>query len=353
MLKNMLRKINKSLVMKISYLKSYSYYNEFEKYENEKKIFHLSTPHHGNMGDHAIVYATNKYLKDKFPNYKIIEIYRTDIYKYAKAIKKVMGKDDFIVLIGGGNMGNLWIHEEVDRRFIIDTFKENKIISMPQTISFTNDLDGEKELLKTKKIYNAHNNLTIMAREKKSYEIMKENFKNNKIILNPDMVLYLNNLFSANINGRSYIMTCLRNDKESLLKEEKDKFIDKLKKEYSNVVVYDTVLKREVYKKDREKELNKMFNKFRQAKVVITDRLHGMVFAAITKTPCIVTKSLDHKVTGTYEWIKSLNYIKLVDNLEYENIKELIEELSSLKEFTEIDLDKEYYSKLKNEILFN
>ena len=321
--------------------------------KNKKKIFHMSTPIHGNMGDHAIVYATNKFLSDNFKDYKIIEVYKKDIYTYTSIIKKVINKDDFIVLIGGGNMGNLWIDEEVDRRFIIDTFKDNKIISMPQTISFTNDLDGEEELLKTKKIYNAHNNLTVMAREKKSYEIMKENFKNNKIILNPDMVLYLNNLFSANITGRNYIMTCLRNDKESLLKEEKNKFIDKLKKEYSNVIVYDTVLKREVYKKDREKELNKMFNKFRQAKVVITDRLHGMVFAAITKTPCIVTKSLDHKVTGTYEWIKSLNYIKLVDNLEYQNIKELIEELSSLKEFTEIDLNKEYYSKLKNEILFH
>lgn len=335
------------------YIKEFVVKSDYILNKNKKKIFHMSTPIHGNMGDHAIVYATNKFLRDNFKDYKIIEVYRKDIYTYTNTIKKVINKDDFIVLIGGGNMGNLWIDEEVDRRFIIDTFKDNKIISMPQTISFTNDLDGEEELLKTKKIYNAHNNLTVMAREKKSYEIMKENFKNNKIILNPDMVLYLNNLFSANINGRSYIMTCLRNDKESLLKEEKDKFIDKLKKEYSNVLVYDTVLKREVYKKDREKELNKMFNKFRQAKVVITDRLHGMVFAAITKTPCIVTKSLDHKVTGTYEWIKSLNYIKLVDNLEYENIKELIEELSSLKEFTEIDLNKEYYSKLKNEILFH
>lgn len=334
------------------YIKETAIKSSYILNKNKKKIFHMSTPVHGNMGDHAIVYATNKFLSDNFKDYKIIEVYRKDIYTYISTIKKVINKDDFIVLIGGGNMGNLWVNEEVDRRFIIDTFKDNKIISMPQTISFTNDLDGEKELLKTKKIYNSHNNLIVMAREKKSYEIMKENFKNNKIILNPDMVLYLNNLFGANVNGRSYIMTCLRNDKESLLKEEKDKFIDKLKKEYSNVVVYDTVLKREVYKRDREKELNKMFNKFRQAKVVITDRLHGMVFAAITKTPCIVTKSLDHKVTGTYEWIKSLNYIKLVDNLKYENIKALIEELSTLKEFTEIDL-KEYYSKLKNKILFH
>ena len=78
-----------------------------------------------------------------------------------------------------------------------------------------------------------------------------------------------------------------------------------------------------------------------------------MVFAAITKTPCIVTKSLDHKVTGTYEWIKSLNYIKLVDKLDFKVLKPMIEELSGLKEYTDIDLDKIYFNKLKDKINYN
>lgn len=351
MLRSKLRKIKKSLIRKVSYLKSGMYYDEFKKYKDKKKIFHLSTPKHGNMGDQAIVYATNKYLKDNFPDYEIVEVYREDIYKYAKAIKKAMGKDDFIVLIGGGNMGNLWIKEERDRRFIIKTFSNQKIISMPQTISFTNDSDGEKELLKTKKIYNNHNNLTVIAREKKSYEIMKNNFINNKVILNPDMVLYLNDMFKPEFNNRKGIMTCIRSDKESILGDKKNELIKKLQEEYESVFVYDTVINRQVQRENREKELIDMFNKFRGAKLVITDRLHGMVFSAITKTPCIVTKSLDHKVTGTYEWIKSLNYVRLVDNLDFKNINLLIDELLSLTELSEIDLNKEYFSKLKDKIM--
>ncbi|MFB8735822.1 polysaccharide pyruvyl transferase family protein [Bacillus sp. SL00103] len=33
-----------------------------------------------------------------------------------------------------------------------------------------------------------------------------------------------------------------------------------------------------------------------KAQVVVTDRLHGMIFCAITKTPCVVLRSFDHKV---------------------------------------------------------
>ena len=49
------------------------------------------------------------------------------------------------------------------------------------------------------------------------------------------------------------------------------------------------------------------------AELLITDRLHGMVFAALTGTPCIVFSNYNHKVKGTYEWIKYLPYIRYVE----------------------------------------
>lgn len=50
--------------------------------------------------------------------------------------------------------------------------------------------------------------------------------------------------------------------------------------------------------------------------MMVTDRLHGMIFAAITNTPCIVITSKSPKVKGVYQWIKHLPYIKLVEDLE-------------------------------------
>ena len=56
--------------------------------------------------------------------------------------------------------------------------------------------------------------------------------------------------------------------------------------------------------------MGKKLQEFADAEFVITDRLHGMVFAAITETPCIVFSNYNQKVKGTYEWISCLPYIK-------------------------------------------
>ena len=41
-----------------------------------------------------------------------------------------------------------------------------------------------------------------------------------------------------------------------------------------------------------------------------------MIFAALTATPCVAFDNSSNKVTGVYEWIKSLDYIKIVDNVD-------------------------------------
>ena len=126
----LIKHLNENTVNKINYIFSFRFYNKFKNYKTKKKIIHILTPLHGNMGDQAIVYATNKYLRDNFKDYNILEIYRRDIYKYMKSLKKVVNPEDLIVLIGGGNMVNLWINEEIDRRFVIKNFTNNKIPSL-------------------------------------------------------------------------------------------------------------------------------------------------------------------------------------------------------------------------------
>lgn len=338
--------LNENTVNKIKYIFSFRFYNKFKKYKNKKKIIYTLVPTHGNMGDQAIVVATMKYLRENFKEYEIIQIYREQTYRYLKTLKKITNRDDLFILHGGGNVGNLYPIEEVYRRFIISKIKNNNIISMTQTMSFSQDNSGRKELNKSKKIYNSNKKLSIIAREQHSYDLMKNAFKKNNIIINPDIVFYINNTLNTNKYNRKYIMTCLRNDKEGILGNKKDILINKLKNEFGQVVEYDTVVNKTIFKEQREKELNDMFDKFLKAKIVITDRLHGMVFCAITKTPCIVTKSLDHKVTGTYEWIKDLNYIKLVDDLEFNKIQPLIEELSNIDNLNDINFKEKYFDKL-------
>lgn len=337
-------------INEVKYFNSIINYNKIKGYKNVKKIIYLLTPQHGNMGDQAIAYATNKFLKDKFSDYEVLEFNRDEIYNYGKAIKMILNPDDLIVLHGGGNIGNLYLVEERPRRFIIKKFNGNKIVSMTQTISFTNDKEGKSELKRTKKIYNNHNSLTLIAREQTSYEIMQKEIDNAEIIINPDIVMYLYGMYDFNKDNRTNIMTCLRSDKESILGNKKDIFIEELNRNYNNTFNYDTVIDKTITKDIRENELKAMFDKFLKSKVVITDRLHGMVFCVITKTPCIVTKSLDHKVAGTYQWVKDLNYIKMVNDLNFNKIKPIIHELSCLEEVNEINLKDMYFNTLRERL---
>ncbi|AGK95889.1 polysaccharide pyruvyl transferase family protein [Clostridium pasteurianum] len=318
--------------------------NKYKEYKHQKKIIYLLSPLHGNMGDQAIAYATLKFYQEQFSDYKIIEFDRDSIYSEYFAIKNCLNKDDIIVLHGGGNMGNLYMQEEKPRRFIINNFRDNKIISMTQTISFTNDEFGKKEKEKTQQIYNKNKKLILLAREDTSYNEMIKLFTVN-VIKVPDIVFYLADTMDSDKN-RTLITTCLRSDKESIWKNKKDKFKDRLQSEYNDVFIYDTVINRQVTFKSRIPELNTMWDNFKKSKVVVTDRLHGMIFCVITKTPCIALKSLDHKVVESYKWIKDLDYVELVDDLDYDKLKPIIERFKLKQVNEELGFKYKYYDKL-------
>lgn len=67
-----------------------------------------------------------------------------------------------------------------------------------------------------------------------------------------------------------------------------------------------------------------------RASIVLTDRLHGMIFSAITGTPCVAFSNYNHKIKESYEWIKYLPYIKYAENIT--QAREYIEELVNMKE---------------------
>ena len=70
-------------------------------------------------------------------------------------------------------------------------------------------------------------------------------------------------------------------------------------------------------KSDTRLELVRIkMQRFAESQIVITDRLHGMVFAALTGTPCMVFANNHHKVMGTYDWISYLPYIKYASDVE-------------------------------------
>lgn len=137
-----------------------------------------------------------------------------------------------------------------------------------------------------------------------------------------------------------------RNDKEKAMQESE---VEKIKSylNNNNIPNYctDMYSEEEITVSNRKSVVNKKMQEFANAKLVLTDRLHGMIFSAIAGTPCIVFTNNHHKVLGSYEWISYLNYIKFAKSSN--EALQMIPELLSMDDCTYNNLPlKMYYDNL-------
>ena len=287
-----------------------------------KKVILIGVPRHNNLGDNAIAAAEEKFIKENLPDYKYYEIEEEKVNEQLNTIKKDIKDDDIILYHGGGNIGDEYLYVEEERRNLIKEFPNNLIIVLPQTIYFKN----KEELEKSKEIYGKHPNLVFCAREETSYNVMKKEFKNNKVIFVPDTVTYLNETKKG--EKRNGLLCIFRNDTEIKMTDKERQIVNKIGKKYFEKIEYDDTAVGDPIptSENRAEKLEKMFDRYRQAELVITDRLHGMIFAAITSTPCIALSNYNHKVKDTAKYLNYLGYIKYIDNIEdlEKNIKELL-----------------------------
>ena len=270
---------------------------------------------YGNLGDVAITYAQRQYLKNIYPNHEVVEVAAGKTLSYLRSIAKNIGKDDIVTVVGGGNMGDMYGDLELLRLMVVDTFKKNKVILFPQTIDYSDSEEGKWLLKKSRKIYSSHPNLIMMAREEISFKRMKELYPSLNVILTPDIVMTLNERKDS--TRRENILTlCLRKDKEKadntvLLQS----ILNNLNKYNLTIENYDTHIGGTRYSEEEKYgELEKIWAQFRKSRLIITDRLHGMIFAYITGTPAIILPNSNFKIKGCYEWIKDCGNIQFIEN---------------------------------------
>ncbi|MGL4561616.1 MAG: polysaccharide pyruvyl transferase family protein, partial [Brevinema sp.] len=292
---------------------------------SKNQIFYLNSPEHSNLGDQAIAAASIDLLKILFPNYVLIEITYNDWLTNRDTILPFINKKDLIFLHGGGNMGNIWYNEEEIRQNIIASLPDNKIISLPQSITFTEDEFGKKALENSRKIYNAHKNLTIMTRDQISFERSKIYFPKVHHILSPDSVFFWEDEMLERYNNqqdRTGLFFAIRNDKEKISNPLLfDSIKDLCQKKEILYTIGDTVIIKDdsIYAHDRKYFIFQLLDQFASARLIVTDRLHGMIFAMLTSTPCIVFPSFDHKIKESQKWVEHLEWIKFnpsIDEIE-------------------------------------
>lgn len=295
--------------------------------KDDKKIVVMLGADYGNLGDVAITESQKEYLKAVFPDHVIIEVPISRTYRDMKSLKRRLNAKDIVTLVGGGNTGSLYPEIEAQRRFIVGCFPENQIVAFPQSVHFSQDSKSQKILSLSAKSYSRHANLIMLARDQYSYDFFTQKL-GVKSGLFPDIVLSTQSLKQVKRSKTAVIS--IRSDKESSLPVgARIKITNELKNSRFKVVSRDTDIKStKLTPAHRKEELKQVLDLYLGAQLVVTDRLHGMIFCVITKTPCIVFDNNNGKVLGAFKlWIKDTDYVRILNPSDIDAISSHVDKL--------------------------
>lgn len=300
-----------------------------------KNIVLMDLPTNGNLGDQALVYAAKEFIRSNisFTAINVVEIPNNEINSSLKFLSKNLDSNDVIIWNGGGNLGTIYPTAELSRWDAFRAFKKQQIIMFPQSVFYSSR--GKRFLEKSVNFYNNKSNLSVYLREKHSFDFFSNNFSVNKTELVPDIVFFLENKLPISIpstQDRDGIITLLRRDKEKS-DFDNNKLINLLSK-IDTVNQSDTYLDNiQVGNLNRNQLLTDKWEEISQHKLVVTDRLHGVIFAYLTKTPVLVIPNNNWKIESTWKtWLSSAPSIEILglnemtDSVISSKVKKLIAE---------------------------
>lgn len=279
------------------------------------RIIVATCPDYGNLGDQAIAYAERLYLT-RHLSCPTVMLYGP-LQRQWRALVAQVHPEDIICLQGGGSLGTLYECYENERLAIIDKFRRNKILLFPHTFSYGESDYEHRYLQHMRTVYNRHPDLHLIAREKMSYNRMRECFPNADIVLTPDIVLSLSPQTSEG-SIRQGIYLCLREDKERKMGANGLDIINRAaNKRFEVVIRTDTMYPSNfLTPEEGEAAVRAKIAELSRAQLVITDRIHGMIFCALSGTPCIALDNSNGKVGHEYEWLKGLSYMHFARDAE-------------------------------------
>lgn len=295
---------------------------------------YLDLPYYNNLGDTLIWQGTLDFLK-KIP-YKCLYSCSANESMY----DRIAEKRNFIILLqGGGNFGDLWLLHNNFRKKVIAAMPDHKVIILPQTVFYEN----KKHLEEDARFYSNYPNVSIFARDKNSYKLLKENFPRNNIFLLPDMA------FCMNIDKRKKF--CYET-KDSLFVKRMDKefaenkyyslvpkdatvsdwptFMNKEYKEYKYLRIlnrYCSAIDRrlntnidniviDLYWKKilKNKNVNIAINFIDEYKNIYTTRLHAVILSVILNKPNITVFDNNYGKNSSFvdTWLYDVDVLRLL-----------------------------------------
>lgn len=288
----------------------------------EDSVLLVGTPLHRNLGDHLIAESEKRMLERCHPG-KVIEI-PTEVFRENKEYLLQLSPKIPVYITGGGWMGSLWIEDELTLQNMLECFNRHKIVILPQTVYYeTSDPTGAALLRRLCLVMKRCTDVTFCARDENSYEFAKENFplRENQILLVPDMALF----YKA---GRKPVAgICLRSDREKALSDnEAEKLTAYLEERYI-LKPFSTMSEKRIPSWNRKRSIEKMISMIKDCDLIVTDRLHAMIYSVIAGTKCVAFDNRTGKVKGIYEkWLRNDPDILFLDKYDEASLDGFVKE---------------------------
>lgn len=290
---------------------------------------------YGNIGDLAITAAQKGFLERAAPGHRVIRVPISATREVISSLRRQVGSDDLITTIGGGNMGSLYPDIEELRQLVIRSFPSNRIVCFPQTLDWDGSEQSQRALDRIVRVYSRHPDLHVHAREAVSYDKLRKLFSDRptvKVGFAPDIVLGATaaELGAGSVDVPRGVLLCLRDDRErSLGDAHREALKCALTAVGLDAEVTDTHAggSRLSFECCSELLADKL-TQFQGAQLVVTDRLHGMILAALAGTPCLVLPNSNHKIRQTWmDWLRDVPQVRFVELGELAGIETVVREL--------------------------
>lgn len=165
----------------------------------------LDVPNHANSGDHFIMAGEQRFLTDTG---------HAPVYVSASQFldRRRIPRGAQILLQGGGNFGDVYERHHAFRERVVSAFKGHPILIFPQTVWFKE----QARLLHSARLFSEHPEVTICARDSRSFQLLQEYFPKNRAVLVPDMAFYMElPVPDRSVSSARNILYLTRSDEES------------------------------------------------------------------------------------------------------------------------------------------
>jgi pyruvyl transferase EpsO len=270
-------------------------------------------PDYANVGDSAIWLGQRRWLRRS----GIRTAYASTMATYDRDVLAARVGSGVILLQGGGNLGDLWQRHQQFRERVIADFPEHRIIQLPQTITFQN----LENLRRARAVFNAHPNLTLLVRDRRSLELARNEFRVTSLLC-PDMAFLLGTLRRP-APPQVEVLWLARSDKESRGAWPRfDKAgagrLDWRVDEVSGMVTAARFLTQQIAHRGRavrpawacqpwlfdviaQQRLTRGCRILTRGRVVVTDRLHGHILCLLMGIPHVILDTAFGKIRAFYD----------------------------------------------------